>query len=154
MRVSSKSPGTGDAWVLLLSIWLTIGDVPAWRDRAIEAFPELHEELNDEEEIFSVYALWWELLPLTEQAHREGDEDLLRRIYGFADWCSREGGDLSNAVAVGFYEHLFDEPWMRPLVVPWLSDQIVRELRPLWEAMLSADDMREVDKLLPSRRRR
>jgi hypothetical protein len=114
----------------------------------METFPELLEELSDEEDIFSVYALWFELLPLAQTAHREGDDDLLRRIYGFASWCNQQGGDLRNAVGVSFYEHLFDEPWMRPLVVPWLNAQIVRQIRPLWEAMLSADDMREVDKLL------
>ena len=120
----------------------------AWRRKAIEAFPELRDDLDDERAIFSVYALWWDLLPLTEQAHREGNDDLLRRIYGFTAWCRQQGGDLHNAVAVGFYEHLFDERWMRPLVVPWLAEDVIREIRPLWEMVLSPEDMREVDKLL------
>jgi hypothetical protein len=40
---------------------------------------------------------------------------------------------------------------MRPLVVPWLTDRVVSEIRPLWEEMLSPDDWREVETLLGSR---
>jgi hypothetical protein len=125
--------------------------VSAWRRRAIDAFPELRRELNDKHEIYSVYALWFELLPRAAEVHRRGDEDFLRRVYGFAEWCDRQTGDLRNAVAVSFYEHLFDEPWMRPLVVPWLTPRVIGELRPLWEEMLAPDDWREVENLLRSR---
>lgn len=120
----------------------------AWRRKAIETFPELRRELSDMREIYSVYALWFELLPLAREGHREDNEDLLRRIYAFGAWCHRQSGDLGNAVAVSFYEHLFDERWMRPLVVPWVTDEIARDVRPLWEARLEADEMREVDELL------
>jgi hypothetical protein len=120
----------------------------AWRRKAIDAFPELRQELNDSDQVFSINALWFELLPLTREAHGEGDEDLLRRIYDFAEWCDAQRGDLSNAVAVTFYEHLFDARWMRPLVVPWLTPKVIRDVRPLWEARLSSDDMREVNELL------
>jgi hypothetical protein len=122
--------------------------VAAWRRRAIESFPELRSALNHKEEIFSVYALWFELLPLAREAHYEDNQDLLRRIYAFAAWCHRQRGDLSNAVCVSFYEHLFDERWMRPLVARWLTDEVARDVRPLWEARLSVDEMREVGELL------
>ena len=122
-----------------------------WRRKAIEAFPELRRELGAKDEIYSVYALWFELLPLAQQAHRDGDDELLRRIYGYAKWCSRQQGDLGNAVGVAFYEHLFDEAWMRPLVVRWLDEQVISDDRPLWEFMLSAESMAEVDRLLESR---
>lgn len=122
--------------------------VSAWRREALKAFPELRTELNDKEEMFSVYALWFELLPRVEEAHREEDEDLLRRIYGYAEWCFRQGGDLENAVAVAFYEHLFDERWMRPLVPRWVKPEIVTSVWPLWELRLSDGDFREVRRLL------
>jgi hypothetical protein len=121
--------------------------VSAWRRRAIEEFPELHDELAERHEVFSVYGLWFHLLPLVRRAHRENNEDLLRRIYDFADWCRRHA-DLNNSVCVSFYEHLMDERWMRPLAVPWLTREIVDEVRPLWELMLSPDALREVDALV------
>ena len=61
--------------------------VSAWRQRAIEAFPELRRELTNRKEVDSIYDLWFELLPLATEAHRENESDLLRRIYGFAEWC-------------------------------------------------------------------
>jgi hypothetical protein len=120
----------------------------AWRRKALETFPELRRELSDAQEVYSAYALWFELLPLARRAHREENADFLHRIYSFAEWCHRQTGQLSNAVAVSFYEHLFDERWMRPLVRPWLTAEIVREIRPLWEARLAPEDMRDVAELL------
>jgi hypothetical protein len=120
----------------------------AWRRKALEAFPELRRELSDAQEIYSAYALWFELLPLVRDAHREENADLLRRIYGFAEWCYRAGPELRNAVAVSFYEHLLDERWMRPLVSPWLTAEIVRDIRPLWEARLVPRDMRDFEDAL------
>ena len=107
-----------------------------WRSRAIETFPELGAELDDADEIFSPYALWFELLPLVTEAHRTADDDLLRRIYGYASWSYEQDGDLANAVAVSFYEHLLDERWMRPLTLPWLNARVVRGMRTLWPDQL------------------
>ena len=118
----------------------------AWRHKAIEAFPELHTALNDAEEIFSPYALWFELLPMVREAHRSNDVDLLTRIYTYAAWSSQQA-ELSNAVATSFYEHLFDEQWMRPLVPQWLSPHVVENIYPLWQQMLAPDALAEVDRL-------
>jgi hypothetical protein len=122
--------------------------MPEWRQRAVELFPELRDELADEDEIFSPNALWFELLPLACDARRTGNDDLLRRIYGYAAWSWEQGGELANSVGVSFYEHLLDEPWMRPLVFAWLSPRIVTAIRPLWAERLTADEMRDVEKLL------
>jgi len=124
----------------------------AWRRKALEAFPELRKQIENPEEVFSIYALWFELLPLTRTAHREGDRTTLSRVYEYAEWCSRQRPqDLWNSVAVCFYEHLFDEPWMRPLAAPWLSPQIIRDHMTLWEGRLSDADMAEVRTLLKQR---
>jgi hypothetical protein len=120
----------------------------AWRRKAIEQFPELRRELNDSKATSSPYALWFELLPLAVEAHQQGSDDVLRRIYGYAAWSCQQKGDLRNAVCVSFYEHLFDEPWMRPLVVPWLNAAVITDVRPLWAARLAPDDLHEVEKLL------
>lgn len=124
-----------------------------WRRKAIESFPELRSVVSDPEETFSPYALWFELLPLAKKAHRASDVDLLNRIYRYAEW-SFEQDELSNAVAVSFYEHLFDERWMRPLVPEWLSTRIVADIWPLWEARLAAEELAEIDQLLRRQPRR
>jgi hypothetical protein len=113
----------------------------------MESFPELGSVVSDPEETFSPYALWFELLPLVKKAHRANDTELLKRTYGYAEWSFQEE-ELSNAVAVTFYEHLFDEPWMRPLVPKWLSTSVVADVWSLWEARLSADELGEVGQLL------
>lgn len=80
----------------------------AWRRKALEIFPELASKID--EDAFSPYALFFMLLPFSEQAHRRGDNDSLRRVYGYAQWChhQRHGSDLPHAVGVAFSEHLFD----------------------------------------------
>ena len=65
-----------------------------WRARAHASFPEFREELEDEtgdeDDIFSIYSLFSELEDMVRTAHRDGDDDLLRRIYGSRDRPSSE----------------------------------------------------------------
>ena len=120
-----------------------------WRARASVSFPEIGAELEDEEDIFSVGILFSELEGMVRTAHREGDNDLLRRIYGYGSWAREQpDDDIQDAVGVSFYEHLFDERWMRPLVVPWINSRIVANYMGLWEFRLSAAELEEVRQLL------
>jgi hypothetical protein len=120
-----------------------------WRTRAMTSFPELREEVQDEDEMPSVYSLFSELEFMVRGAHREGNEDRLRRIYGYASWARVQGDDdIQNAAGVSFYEHFFDEPWMRPLVIPWINSSVVSEYMGLWEFRLSEPDLEEVQQLL------
>src|SRR6266436_4248595 len=95
-----------------------------WRQKALETLPESRGRLEDEREVVSPYALWFDVLPRGREAHRVGDDEYLARAYGLAEWCrSQPEQEIWNSVGVAFYEHLFDEPWMRPLVPRWLSDE-------------------------------
>jgi hypothetical protein len=113
----------------------------AWRRRAIELFPDLHQELQDVE--FTPYLLFFELLPLARTAHESDNTSILKNVYAFAEWCMCQNAtDLWNAAGVCFYEHLFDgskRGW--PKVVPWISPKIIRECWPLWEARLDLSDI-------------
>jgi hypothetical protein len=125
------------------------GVVERWRAEALRALPELRQLLENEKIVFSPYALWFELLPRVRQAHRDHDDDFLARAYSLADWCRRQPEkDLWNSVGVCFYEHLFDEVWMRPLVARWLSREAVVDAWGLWEYFLPPDAMAEVRTLL------
>jgi hypothetical protein len=65
---------------------------------------------------------------MVEEAHRQNRTDFLKRAYRFADWCRQQKSkDLWNSVGVSFYKHLFDEKSMRPLVIPWLHPEVMRD---------------------------
>jgi hypothetical protein len=88
----------------------------------LDSFPSLRRELHDRE--YSIYHLFFDLLPMARDAHETADLATLTRIYAFAEWCSvQHARDLWNAAAVAFYEHVFDErthaPWEQ--IVPWLA---------------------------------
>ena len=70
-------------------------------------------------------AFFFELLPTIRDAHRSRDEDTLRRGYDFARRCFRHGGELENAAAVAFYEHLFHSGDVHDDVLRWLDQLTV-----------------------------
>jgi hypothetical protein len=123
----------------------------AWRRRALELFPQLQRELNDGE--YTVYSLFFDLKPMLRDAHDAGDAELLRRIYGFAEWCAHQHAkDLWNAAGVAFYEHLFDYPAYSAQIIPWLSPYVVYMHWQLWEAMVASDEWARVRPLLEGKR--
>ena len=123
----------------------------AWRKRAIDLFPEFRQDLAIE--VYSLYQLFSDLLPRVEQAHSDGDEELLRRAYGFAAWCaSQKTKDLWNATGVAFYEHLFDRRNQRQKVVPWLSPQVISDHWSRRELRLNPAQLAELHQLFADRR--
>jgi len=56
--------------------------VVEWRGRALAQFPELRSVIECES--CSCHVFFIELLDMVRDAHRRGDEELLRRAYGFA----------------------------------------------------------------------
>jgi hypothetical protein len=112
----------------------------AWRREALAAFPELRTELNDADQMFSVYWFWITLLrPLVDETHGAGDEGFLQRAYAYAEWCHRASPELQNAVVVCFYEHLVDgrgERWWAR-VIPRLSNSVLADVPPEWEERLT-----------------
>src|SRR5438132_11252436 len=98
----------------------------AWRRKALQLFPELQVELNDSD--YSIYMLYFELLPKVREAHKQGDEEMLAKIYGYAEWCLHQHSeDLWNAAGVAFYEHLLEgskkSRW--PMILSWLSPSVL-----------------------------
>ena len=107
----------------------------AWRRRALSAFPGLRHELQNQK--YSYYQLFFDLLPIAREAHASDDTALLDAVYGYATWClnqRRRASDLANAAAVAFYEHLFDqqqEDWVA--VLSRLSKDAINECLLLWD---------------------
>jgi hypothetical protein len=130
-----------------------VGDpaVAVWRRRALELFPQLRRELTGRG--YSPYSLFADLRPLLLAAHDGGDNELLRRIYGFAEWCARQTAkELWNPAGVSFYEHLFDYPAYSERVIPWLSLFVVHAHWALWEAMVAPSEWARVSPLLKQAR--
>jgi hypothetical protein len=123
----------------------------AWRRHALSLFPELHDDI--EREASSAYSLFFFILPFARDAHQRGDDDALRRVYGFAQWChhQRQGSELPNAVGVAFYEHLFDDWSLHAQIAPWLSPHVTRDAWPLWQARLDEPKLAELRRLLDER---
>lgn len=121
----------------------------AWRRKADRLLPELREELSDEKGL-TPGLMFFSLLEFVRDAHRRADDDALRRAYGLAQWChhQRDGSDLPNAVAVCFYEHLFDDWSLRHDVIPWLSPGVRQAILVLWERRLSDGKAGELRSLL------
>jgi hypothetical protein len=128
--------------------------VATWRRKVLALFPELR--LDAQRPDFSIYMVFFDLLPRVREAHQDGDTEAIRRIYGFAEWCfEQKAKDLWNAAGVAFYEHLFDSHrslW--PEFVEWLSPQVVEGCMGLWERRLSEEELAEVRQLIADCRKR
>ncbi|GLZ32617.1 hypothetical protein Lesp02_48050 [Lentzea sp. NBRC 105346] len=118
-----------------------------WRERALALVPELRGAA--EHESWSCHVFFSELYQLVMEAHRAGDDDVLRRAYGFAHWCFQQSEQfLENAALVSFYEHVFDDWDLRDEVAPWLPIDVLPKVRALWEWRWPAERLTEVDRLL------
>ena len=128
----------------------------AWRRRALAAIPELRNELNDANEIFSIYELWFRLLPMASEAYERGDERAVERILDFALWCfAQRSKDLWNSVAVAFFEHLPDSVGEQHVgdVLRRLPDHVIRDVWSLWEWAIPAPRLALIRRELKAQRR-
>jgi hypothetical protein len=119
--------------------------VSAWRRRALDLFPRHARALEDPTS--TIYQVFFGLLPESREALARGDEAEVDRIYEFAAWCFDQK-ELSNAAAVAFYEHVFDDGWdERHVVVRRIPRRIAADVMTLWEDRLSGDRMTDVRNL-------
>jgi hypothetical protein len=117
----------------------------AWRRKAIELFPDLRQEIEAQD--FTIYQLFFELLPRCRDAHNRGDAAELEKIYGFGDWCaSQNAEDLWNAAGVAFYEHLADSRRTLEAIPHWVRRSIFEEIAGLLEARIGAERVAELRK--------
>jgi hypothetical protein len=126
----------------------------SWRRKALALFPDLGHDVQQRD--YSIYMLFFDILPMSREAHKAGDDEMLRRVYGFAEWCfAQKAKDLSNSAGVAFYEHLFDDhPSLWPEVVQWLSPQVIHNCWGLWESRLPSTELAKLKRLIEDRRQR
>lgn len=115
----------------------------AWRRKALELFPELKRKLNDPEE--TVYLFFYDLVPIVREAHAANDEEALRRIYTFGEWCfEQKVTALWNPAALCFYGDLVERRDDWEGVIAWLSPDIIRRCWPLWKERLGEKRFEEL----------
>ena len=108
-----------------------------WRSAAIERLPELREIIASAE---NVMALWSELTAKFAAAYEAEprDEDLIARIYAYADWCATAprcndaANDPSTAVVIAFYEHIATIPAAREDMPRWFRFEEVADNRKIF----------------------
>jgi len=117
----------------------------AWRQKAIECFPESRKDF--EAPGTSIYTVFSELLSAAVNFHQTNNSDRLQKIYDFAEWCFRQKTrDLWNAAGVSFYEHLGDYPETRQEMRRWVKPAIYRDIRELLAIRLSEKELQQIDK--------
>ncbi len=113
----------------------------SWRRMALKLLPE--QKFQNSQDYFSVYMIFFDLLPLVVQAHQLQDEDLLQRIYKYAEWCwaqKDKSSDTYNAVCVAFYEHLVDEEITCKAIPVWIRPEIFEDIRDIFEPRMTSDE--------------
>ena len=113
----------------------------SWRRMALELLPE--QKFQNSRDYFSVYMIFFDLLPLVVHAHQLQDEDLLQRIYKYAEWCwtqKDKSSDTYNAVCVAFYEHLVDEEITSEAIPKWIKPEIFEDIRDVFEPRMTSDE--------------
>jgi hypothetical protein len=111
----------------------------AWRRIALELFPEHRNWIGDGRETFSIYQFFFEILPITQEAHANQDKNFLARIYQFAEWCweqKKRAPDIHNAVGVAFYEHLVDHGPSQRDIQNWIKPKIFNDVKVLFKERL------------------
>lgn len=116
-----------------------------WRRQAARLLPELW---TDEEDRETPSLFFFAVLPFVRDAHRRGADEALGRGYAFAAWCLAQGGELENAAAVAFYEHLFDSWDVHEAVARRLDQRTAGMCWPLWEARLEPERLTVLRSLL------
>lgn len=130
---------TGDAWMMLNH---------AWGREAFERFPELIDRFDDTD---TPCLLWFELSDAFKTAYKSPrNEDLISRIYAFADWCCSqpEGAtsedDLGTAVAVCFYEHIPESPEAVEDMPRWFSRSDVLGTKDIFSYMVGEEGFQRI----------
>lgn len=91
----------------------------------MKMLPELQSKIKEAE---TPMALWVQIIFYFDEAYEEpGNEDLIRRIYAYADWCIyQDAGEtaeehLPTCVVVCFWEHIPTFKPARDDIPRWIS---------------------------------
>ena len=108
----------------------------AWRNLAIELFPEYKDIYSNTESIYSVLS---DLEDMVDEAHQQNNEDNLARIYKFTEWCYSQKDndpDIWDAASTTFYGHLLDSDQTLWAIPYWVKPDTFQEMRDEFETRM------------------
>ena len=117
----------------------------SWRAKATELLPELEEDISSSD---NPMGLWIEIAMEFDQAYEKPrNEDLIRRIHAYADWCLEHGErteraktDLPTCVAVCFYEHIPTREASRLDMPRWFTREDIVLMKDTFSYHLNPDE--------------
>lgn len=126
-----------------------------WREEAARLLPELSEELSESDRPMR---FWIEVNLSFERAYENPkNEDLIRRIYQYADWCLQHHEDnvdaaehLPTCVCVAFYEHIPRCPQARADMPRWFSRDDIVLMKQTFSYLTSEKEYEDLLTLFPS----
>ena len=125
-----------------------------WHFQAQEMLPELTDKIAGAD---CAMGLWVEIHFAFDTAYNEPrNDDLIRRIYGFANWCMKQPrsnnaqDDLFTCVIVCFYEDIPTNKAARTDMTRWFTLQDVRQNKEVFSYHLSAAEYEDLLALFTS----
>jgi hypothetical protein len=119
-----------------------------WGKEALNRFPELLDRFD---QVDSPYLLWFELTEAFKEAYKTPrNEDLIARIYAYADWCCSqpEGNtaedDLGTCVCACFYEHIPEFPEALEDMPRWFSRPDVLTMKTIFSNMVGEEGYQKI----------
>ena len=112
----------------------------AWRREVLKRFPERGAELRHCQSLFDALTLLEHDLRAVYEGRRS-EPSIADRVFWFAEWCyaPERARSVRNAVAVGFYEHLPNDPRGRADLAKRLSFETLVDLSQLFFRMNTAE---------------
>jgi len=123
-----------------------------WLSKAVEYLPELEDLITEPHPMPGAMGLWIEIYLKLVDAYDEVpiNDDLIRRIYDFADWCLKQPGtsdletDLSSAVAIAFIEDLPLDKRITEDLHRWMSIESFKGFEHLFRYHLSEQEYQKL----------
>ncbi|HEV3317356.1 MAG TPA: hypothetical protein VG488_10320 [Candidatus Angelobacter sp.] len=119
-----------------------------WGREAFNRFPELIDRFDSADD---PYLLWIELTFAFNEAYKSPrDEDLISRIFAFAEWCCSQppgataADDLGTCVCVCFYEHIPESPEALEDMPRWFSRSDVLKMKDIFSYMVGEDGFQRI----------
>lgn len=104
-----------------------------WKRLAIELFPEHNQgSFGFQRPHMSIYQVFFTLREDARLYIQTGDRDGLARIFKLVEWCFKQrnrNGDIWNAAATAFLEHLADDDESAAIIPAWVKPDIFLAMR-------------------------